>query len=263
MNKPKISIITVTYNASAVVEKTIRSVVSQTYGDLEYVIVDGASKDDTLSVVDRWREHIDILVSEPDKGLYDAMNKGARLATGDWVLYMNADDMFVDEGVVADVAAFIEAHPEAEVIYGDSEQELEYGIYPIRPKVAYMNHKMAIAHQATFVKTDVLRSHPFNLQYRYAADYEQLSSLYLEGRTFVHIDRMIARMEMRSGTTYDNMIASAEELYSIIAARGVDIEAEKKKMIRHKKLVRAFKKMIPGPLSKPVLRLIAKYYKPL
>ena len=263
MGKPRISIITVTYNASSVLEKTLRSVASQTYDNLEYVVVDGASKDDTLSIVDRWRDHIDILVSEPDKGLYDAMNKGARLATGDWILYMNADDIFVDEGVVADVAAFIEAHPEAEVVYGDSEQVFEYGIFPIRPKVAYTNHKMAIAHQATFVKTDVFRSHPFNLQYRYAADFEQLSSLYLEGHVFVHIDRMIARVEMRSGTTYDNMIASAEELYGIIASRGVDIEAEKKKMIRHKKMVRAFKKMIPGPLSRPVLRLIAKYYKPL
>ena len=263
MNEPKISIITVTYNAGAVLEKTLRSVASQKYDNLEYVIVDGASKDDTLSLVERWRDHVDILVSEPDKGLYDAMNKGARLATGDWILYMNADDVFVDEKVVPDVAAFIETHPEAEVVYGDSEQVLEYGIYPVRPKVAYMNHKMAIAHQATFVKADLLRTHPFNLQYRYAADFEQLSSFYLEGHAFVHIDRMIARMEMRSGTTYDNMIASAEELYSIIASRGVDIEAEKRKMIRHKKMVRNFKRLIPGPLSKPVLRLIAKYYKPL
>ena len=123
MGKPRISIITVTYNASSVLEKTLSSVASQTYDNLEYVVVDGASKDDTLSIVDRWRNHIDILVSEPDKGLYDAMNKGARLATGDWILYMNADDIFVNEGVVADVAAFIEAHPEAEVVYGDSEMK--------------------------------------------------------------------------------------------------------------------------------------------
>lgn len=263
---PRISVITVCFNAQDSIEKTIRSVVGQTYDNLEYLIIDGASKDDTLTIVDRFRDLIERsgrIISEPDKGLYDAMNKGVRFATGKWVLFMNADDIFVDEKVVADVAAFISEHPEAEIVYGDSEQVLEYGIYHVRPQEAYMNHKMTISHQATFVKTEVQRSHPFDLRYRFAADFEQLSHFYLEGRTFIHIDRMIARVEMRGGTTFDNTIASAEELYSIIAARGVDIEAEKNKMIRHKKMVRAFKQWIPGPISKPVLKLIAKYYKPL
>ena len=263
MIPPRISIVTVTYNAGSVVEKTLRSVAEQTYDNLEYIVVDGASKDDTLEVVGRYRERVDILISEPDRGLYDAMNKGAAAATGEWLLYLNADDVFVDPQVVADVAAFIEAHPEAEVVYGDSEQILEYGIYPIRPQVPFKNHKTCISHQATFVRTDVLRCHPFDLKYRFAADSEQLSHFYLEGRKFVHIDRMVARVEMRGGTTYDNEIASANELYDMIASRGVDIEAQRRKMIRHKKMVRWFKLMIPAPLMKPVMRVIAKYYKPL
>jgi glycosyltransferase involved in cell wall biosynthesis len=263
MLNPRISIVTVTFNAGAVVEKTIRSVATQTYDNLEYLIIDGASKDNTLEVVGRWRDHIDQLVSEPDGGLFDAMNKGARLAKGAWILFMNADDVFVDTDVVKDVADFIGRHPEAEVVYGDSEQILEYGIFPVKPQVEDLKRKMAICHQATFVRADVFHSHPFDLRYRYAADYEQLSHFYLEGRVFAHFDRTIARMEMRSGTTYDNTVASAHELYDIIASRGVDIEAEKRKMIRHKKMVRRFKSLIPAPLSKPILRLIAKYYKPL
>ena len=262
MALPRITIVTVCFNAEKVIDRTLRSVIGQTYDNLEYLIIDGASKDDTIKVIETYQDRLR-LISEPDKGLYDAMNKGIRLATGEWLLFMNADDVFVDNDVVSDVAAFIEQHPEADIVYGNSEQILEYGIYPIRPQEAYMNHKMSISHQATFVKTEVLRSHPFDLQYRFAADFEQLSHFYLEGRTFLHIDRMIARVEMRGGTTFDNTIASAEELYAIIASRGVNIEAEKNKMIRHKKMVRAFKRIIPGPISKPVLRIIAKYYKPL
>ena len=84
---PKFSVITVTYNAEAVLEDTIQSVISQTYHHVEYIIVDGASKDNTLSVINRYKEHISRIVSEPDKGLYDAMNKGIKLATGDFLCF--------------------------------------------------------------------------------------------------------------------------------------------------------------------------------
>ena len=261
--KPRISVVTVCFNASAVIEKTLQSVSSQTYDGIEYLVIDGASKDDTLQVVERYRDHVDYLSSEPDKGLYDAMNKGIFAATGDFVIFMNADDVFADEAVVADVAAFIEAHPEADAVFGDSQQILDHGTYTVRTKEPYKNHKITFSHQAVFIRTEVLRTHPFDLRFPYAADYEQLSHFYLEGRTFLHIDRVIARVEMRGGTTFENNIASAEELYGIIASRGVDIEAEKRKMIRHKKMVRAFKRIIPKPLSDWVMRLIAKYYKPL
>lgn len=263
---PMITVVTVCYNASTVIEKTIRSVVSQSYGKLEYLIVDGASKDGTMAVVERFRESIEQrgrIVSEPDKGLYDAMNKGIRLASGDWVLFMNADDVFVDENTVADAAAFIEEHPEAEVVFGNTEHQFEHGTYTIRSTEPYRDHKLTFCHQSVFVRTEVLRSHPFDTRYRYAADYEQLSHFYLEGRRFAHLDRTIARMEMRGGTTYDNSIASAEELYSIIASRGVDIEHERRKMIRHKKMVRWFKKVVPGFLARPALRLVAKLHKPM
>jgi hypothetical protein len=81
--------------------------------------------------------------------------------------------VFVNNEVVEKTAQFIEEHPDADVVYGNSEQVLEYGTYEVKPKVAYINHKMAISHQATFVKLSLLRSHPFDLKYRYAADFEQ------------------------------------------------------------------------------------------
>lgn len=261
--KPRISVVTVCYNASEVIEKTLRSVSSQTYDNIEYLIIDGASKDDTLDVVDLYSNHVDYLSSEPDKGLYDAMNKGIFAATGDFLIFMNADDVFADTDVVADVAAFIEEHPDVDAVFGDSQQILDHGTYTVRTKEPFKDHKITFSHQAVFIRVPVLRTHPFDLRFPYAADYEQLSHFYLEGRKFAHIDRVIARVEMRGGTTFENNIASAEELYGIIASRGVDIEAEKRKMIRHKKMVRAFKRVIPKPLSDWVMRLIAKYYKPL
>ena len=94
---PKFSVITVTYNAEAVLEDTIQSVISQTYHHVEYILVDGASKDSTLSIIDRYRDRITRIVSEPDKGLYDAMNKGIALASGDYLCFLNAGDCFHED----------------------------------------------------------------------------------------------------------------------------------------------------------------------
>lgn len=89
---PKFSIITVTYNAEKVLEDTIQSIVTQSYKNVEYIIVDGGSTDGTLTIVNKYKEHIHTIVSEPDKGLYDAMNKGIKLATGDYLCFLNAGD---------------------------------------------------------------------------------------------------------------------------------------------------------------------------
>ena len=90
--QPKFSIITVTYNAGKVLEETIQSVISQTYQQVEYLIIDGGSKDNTLDIVKQYKEHIHRIISEPDKGLYDAMNKGIQKATGDYLCFLNAGD---------------------------------------------------------------------------------------------------------------------------------------------------------------------------
>ena len=264
---PRITVITVCFNAQDVIEKTLRSVVSQTYDKLEYVIVDGASKDGTMAIVERYREAIERgggrIVSEPDKGLYDAMNKGVRLATGEWFLLLNCDDIFVDEHVVADAAAFIAQHPEADVVYGNTEQVWDYGKVLSAPETAYRNRKMCISPQATFVRTALHLSHPFDLKYRYAADFEQSTSFVREGRTFLHFDRLVSRVELSSGVTFDNHYASEEEIYDILAAQGFDVAKERRRKLRHIKLVSAFRRHLPRWIVNPVMRLIAKVYKPM
>lgn len=97
---PRVSIITVTYNAESLLERTLQSVLSQRYADKEIVVVDGQSSDGTVAVIKRHAAAIQSWVSEPDKGIYDAMNKGVRMATGDWILFMNAGDTFASDDVL-------------------------------------------------------------------------------------------------------------------------------------------------------------------
>lgn len=115
----KISVITITYNSQFTVEDTIKSVLSQDYNDLEYIIVDGLSKDKTMEVVNRYRDRISKVVSEKDKGLYDALNKGIALATGDIIGMLHSDDIYADERVLSRIADEFKKHIETQAVYGD------------------------------------------------------------------------------------------------------------------------------------------------
>ncbi len=114
----KLSLVTVVYNAQDTIEQCIRSVISQNYHNLEYIIIDGGSTDDTLKIINRYKSHISILVSEPDSGIYDAMNKGIRLATGEILGTLNADDYFTDQEVLRSVVKVFERQ-NADAVYGD------------------------------------------------------------------------------------------------------------------------------------------------
>ena len=115
----KISIITITYNSAKTIEDTIKSVAAQDYPDIEYIIVDGKSKDNTLEIVNKYSGRVNNLVSERDKGLYDALNKGIRMATGEVVGMLHSDDMYADGRVLSKVAAMFEIDPLLEGVYAD------------------------------------------------------------------------------------------------------------------------------------------------
>ena len=118
MGAIKISLITVTFNAGATIEHCIQSVISQTYKNVEYIIVDGGSTDATCQIVNKYGSEINHFVSEPDRGIYDAMNKGINFATGDIVGMLNADDYFSDSSVLANIAAVFEDKTVG-ILYGD------------------------------------------------------------------------------------------------------------------------------------------------
>ena len=200
MNPPKISVVTVCWNAASTIEKTLESVRSQVYPNLEHVIVDGGSTDGTLAIVDRYRERIATVVSEKDRGIYDAMNKGVRLSTGDVVYFLNADDSFVDERVVADVAQAFAEDDRRLLVYGDVVyQEAPDGIVygPARAFKSFSIHEFIhnpFCHQAVFAKRSLFDDPgPFDLRYKYVADYEWFMRVFKSKPEGLHcIDRKIA-----------------------------------------------------------------------
>ena len=114
----KVSIITVCYNAENTIEDTIKSIISQNFGNIEYIVIDGNSTDGTLDILKRFEQHIDHLISEPDKGIYDAMNKGIRLASGDIIATLNSDDFYATHDIVNRMVKLIEKK-ELDAVYGD------------------------------------------------------------------------------------------------------------------------------------------------
>ncbi|MEO0405499.1 MAG: glycosyltransferase, partial [Bacteroidota bacterium] len=114
----KISIITICYNSEETIEDTIKSVVAQSHTDVEYIVVDGASKDSTMGIVEKYKQHIDTVISEPDKGIYDAMNKGVLAASGEVVGILNSDDFYAHSDVLKDIDKLFR-RTEAEGIYAD------------------------------------------------------------------------------------------------------------------------------------------------
>lgn len=142
---PTISIITVCYNAEKEIERTIKSVVSQTYTDKEYVIIDGASSDSTIHIVDKYKNNIQRVVSELDEGIYDAMNKGVKAATGKWIVMMNAGDVFASDTVLEEI--FSKQIPEDKsFLYSDvlMHQGKKWIVCPMDFKRGALNHQCVI-----------------------------------------------------------------------------------------------------------------------
>ncbi len=138
---PKFSIITVTYNAAKVLEDTIQSIVTQTYKNLEYIIVDGGSTDETLDIIHKYQEHITTVISEPDQGLYDAMNKGIKLATGDYLCFLNAGDgLHEDDTLLQMVHSINGTAKKADVLHNTHLTLIDY----LNEGMTTRNHKASL-----------------------------------------------------------------------------------------------------------------------
>lgn len=174
----KISVVSVSYNAASEIEPTLRSVAQQSWQNTEYLVIDGGSTDGTLGIVERYRNHVDVLVSEPDGGIYDAMNKALKLATGDAVIFMNAGDYFHSPYVVELAAEFMDAHPEVGVVYGGIEVRYPDGrVSEFMPpdETQAMDFLIcgSLPHQGTFARrTAFARTGLFDTHWRSHADYD-------------------------------------------------------------------------------------------
>ena len=218
---PKFSIITVTYNAEATLEDTILSVISQTYHHVEYIIVDGASRDRTLAIAERYRDRITLLVSEPDKGLYDAMNKGIRLATGDYLCFLNAGDSFHEDDTLQQMVHTLGIGELPDVIYGETALvDKERHFLRMRrlsaPEVlTWKSFKqgMLVCHQAFFAKRSLAM--PYDLRYRFSADFDWCIRCMQMAKTITHTHEVLIDY-LNEGVTTANREASLRERYEIM-----------------------------------------------
>lgn len=175
-NEPLFSIITITYNASKELPATMSSVAEQTFKDFEHLIIDGASKDDTVDVAKKMATSNMLLYSEPDKGLYDAMNKGLRKAKGKYLIFLNAGDAFHDKHVLMQMSQVVS--DDTDIIYGDTNLvdaqrkfvAKRHLSVPEKLTFASFRKGMLVCHQAFVVRREL--AHEYDLKYRFSADYE-------------------------------------------------------------------------------------------
>jgi glycosyltransferase involved in cell wall biosynthesis len=201
-SSPSVSIITVCLNSARTIRDAIESVLSQDYPGIEYIVIDGGSIDGTVEIVEQYRERIAVFISEPDRGIYDAMNKGIRLATGDVVGLLNSDDFYTDASAVSDLIAAM-TRAEADAVYADliyvdpldvgrARRYYDSGRWnPSRFRFGWMP-----AHPTLFVRRECYaRVGLFSMDYRIAADFEMLVRLFHRGRaSYTHLERPVVKM---------------------------------------------------------------------
>lgn len=218
---PKFSVITVCYNAEATLEDTIQSVISQTYHHVEYIIVDGASKDRTMDIVNRYRERISVVVSERDKGLYDAMNKGIGLATGDYLCFLNAGDSFHEDDTLQQMVHSIHTPQLPDVLYGETELVDHEGHFLRMRRLSApevltwksFRQGMLVCHQAFFPRRDLVM--PYDLRYRFSADFDWCIKIMKKSKV-LHNTHLTLIDYLAEGMTTRNHKASLKERFRIM-----------------------------------------------
>lgn len=197
--QPVLSVITVIYNNVKDIERTMLSVLNQTYLAIEYIVVDGKSTDGTLEVIGQYKDKLTKLISENDEGIYDAMNKGLAAATGDYVIFMNSGDEFYADATVAQVFA---SGDEADIYYGETEMMDEDGNNLGRRRHAApenftwrsFKYGMSVSHQAIYIKRTLVE--PYDSKYQLSADIDWILKAAKKAKNIVNVNTYVARYKM-------------------------------------------------------------------
>ncbi|NRF39078.1 glycosyltransferase family 2 protein [Pedobacter foliorum] len=215
--QPKLSVITIVYNNVKDIERTMLSVLNQTYKNIEYIIIDGASKDGTVDKIYNYKSRLAQFISEPDKGIYDAMNKGLSLTTGDYVLFMNSGDEIYAPETVAEV---FESASSADIYYGETEMYDEDWISlgqrrhhaPENFDWQSFRYGMSISHQAIYVRRSL--AEPFDLKYKYSADIDWIIKAAKHASSIVNTHTYVAKY-LVGGISKKKHMASLKERFHI------------------------------------------------
>lgn len=211
----KVSIITVVYNGVETIERTIQSVLHQSYKNIEYIIIDGLSTDGTQQIIEKYAQNISYYISEKDDGLYYAMNKGIENATGDIVGIINSDDWYAEDAVESIVEYF--QKNDTELIYGKVVKISEEHVERVTQRAPLENmwYGMPVSHPSVFVKKDVYdRLGVFDINYRVASDYELMLRFYTKKVKFGYVDKVIAFFQ-EGGITSQKKKENRAEVYKI------------------------------------------------
>lgn len=218
LSNPTLSVITVVYNNVEHLERTIKSVLQQTYKAIEYIIIDGGSTDGTLEIIKKYEGQIDKFISELDNGIYDAMNKGLALATGDYVLFMNSGDEIYANDTVQHI---FNIHPNADIYYGETEmlnENLESKgkrrhKVPEKLNLHSFKYGMSVSHQAIYIKRNIVKS--YDLKYHLSADIDWILFAISKSKLIVNAKQYVAKYLM-GGMSKKRHRESLLERYEIL-----------------------------------------------
>lgn len=224
-----ITIVTVTYNAEGTLERTLKSVEMQTHGNVEHIIMDGASKDGTLAIAQAYKERNDDrdirIVSEPDKGLYDAMNKAIAIANGEYICFLNAGDKLHNPQTLEYIVHIAQHNPDAGVIYGDTDIVDDNGMKlrerrlspPKRLNWRSFKNGMLVCHQAFYAKRSIVPA--YDLSYRFSADFDWCVKIMKKAATMsmpLINSHLTLADYLSEGMTTANHKASLKERFAIM-----------------------------------------------
>lgn len=211
----KYSIVTINFNNQDGLHKTIENVVTQTFKDFEYIIIDGGSTDGSVEIIKKYKDKITYWVSEPDKGIYNAMNKGIEKASGDWIIFMNSGDIFANDNILSLVNS-CEVPLNTAVIYGDSfegnaDKNYKYqDAIPFWESRDYLHHK-GFCHQSSFTRTELAKKYLFDEHFKIAADYKMFYDFYKDGLSFYYIPLAISIFDIGGTCKQNPKIAFKED----------------------------------------------------
>lgn len=223
MDKPTISIVTVCYNAADTIEETIKSVLNQTYDNVEYLIIDGGSTDRTVDIIKKYDDRISYWISEPDKGIYDAMNKGIAIASGDYIGFINSGDKYADRHVIALVVEQL-LNTAPDIIYGDIVLKYSFGRYYTKPlPLNTFKTGFPFSHPSSFVRLQLLKNELFDTSYKIVADYNFFLKMYDNHKEFVYFSTPIAEFEAETGVSSMNVLPTFIEISKVNGTKGINL----------------------------------------
>ena len=218
--KPMVSIITVVFNSEAFLEKTILSVINQSYTDFEYIVVDGGSTDGTLQIIEKYNTYISAWISEKDKGLYDAMNKGMDMAKGNYLWFINSGDEIYSETVLSEI--FSNQNTMHDLIYGETEIiDYKGNIVGMRrhsapKKLSYKSFRygMKVCHQSAIVNSAIAGK--YNLNYKFSSDFDWMLEVLKKAQSIYNSGIILSKF-MEGGQTTKNLIPGLKERFAIMS----------------------------------------------